>query len=366
MTTPLAREIATLIASEGPIGVDRYMALCLGHPHHGYYITRDPFGEAGDFVTAPEISQMFGELIGIWAASVWQMLGAQASVRLVELGPGRGTLMADLLRAAAALPEFVQACEVHLVETSPVLRESQMRTLAAMGVTPCFHDRIETALSGPCIVIGNEFLDALPIRQFQKSPEGWHERLIGCDGVGRLGFGLGEVTPLPGRDEAPVGTIIEHAEAALSVTRTLASHIAQYGGAALLIDYGALASGTGDTLQAVKRHAFVDPLAEPGEADLTVQVDFAAMSRAARKAGAAVHGPVTQADFLEAMGLRLRMDRLSKRATPAQLEAIEAAATRLADRAERGMGALFKVIAILPSGLPLVPGFDRIQFPEPA
>lgn len=187
---PLAQDLARLIRDEGPISVSRYMALCLGHPRHGYYMKQDPFGADGDFTTAPEISQIFGELIGLWAASVWQAMGAPTSLRLIELGPGRGTLMQDMLRAARALPGFHAALSVHLVETSPVLRERQGKTLAASGVTPQWHERIDQALEGPVIVVANEFLDALPLDQFVRTPEGWRERLVGLDGEGLLAFGL--------------------------------------------------------------------------------------------------------------------------------------------------------------------------------
>ncbi|MFD1332370.1 SAM-dependent methyltransferase, partial [Methylopila musalis] len=193
--TPLAREIAEIVAGEGPIGVDRYMALCLGHPVHGYYATRDPFGAQGDFVTAPEISQMFGELLGLWCAEVWARMGRPAQVALVELGPGRGTLMADALRAARALPGFREAMNVTLVETSPTLREIQRARLDGAGVPVRFASAVDEALGGtPAIVLANEFFDALPIRQFVATPGGWRERLVGLDGD-RLAFGLAAAAP---------------------------------------------------------------------------------------------------------------------------------------------------------------------------
>lgn len=406
--TALAQEIAELIRQEGPIGISRYMALCLGHPSHGYYMKQDPFGAEGDFTTAPEISQIFGELVGLWAASLWQAMGAPASVRLVELGPGRGTLMQDMLRAAKALPGFRAAISVHLVETSPVLRQRQKETLAAAGVTPTWHERIEPALEGPAIVVANEFLDALPLDQFVLTPEGWRERLVGLDGEEELAFGLAPQAPSPlageGRGEgsrdaagvplkrtasdsrlcdpssapsghllpqgekggctAPVGSVLEQPAAALEAVASVARHVAAAGGAALFIDYGPARSGFGDTLQALRRHAFTDALAEPGDADLTVHVDFARMAQAGLAAGAAAHGPATQRDFLLALGLEPRLEALSRRATPAQAEALASGAARLIETGPAAMGELFKVLALADPRLPLLPGFDLHRLPE--
>jgi NADH dehydrogenase [ubiquinone] 1 alpha subcomplex assembly factor 7 len=403
----LAQDLARLIRDEGPISISRYMALCLGHPSHGYYMKRDPFGAGGDFTTAPEISQIFGELIGLWAASVWQAMGAPASIRLVELGPGRGTLMQDMLRAARALPGFHDALSVHLVETSPVLRERQRATLARSGAEPQWHERIDQALEGPTIVIANEFLDALPLDQFVRTPEGWRERLVGLDGEGRLAFGLAPQTPSPlagegwgegSRDAAsltivkaandsslrdpssgpsghllpqgekggaaPAGSVLEQPVVALETVATVARHVAAEGGAGLFIDYGPARSGFGDTLQAVKRHAFVDVLAEPGDADLTVHVDFARMAQAGLAAGAAAHGPVMQRDFLRTLGLQPRLEALSHRATPAQAETLASGAERLIETGPTAMGELFKVLAVADPNLPLLPGFDLHRLPE--
>ena len=278
--TPVEQELIRLIRHEGPVGVDRFMALCLTH----YYSTRDPFGANGDFISAPEISQMFGELIGLWAAQCWQAMGEPSQVRLVELGPGRGTLMADALRAARALPAFSAALKVHLVEISPVLRARQAAALAACGHQPHWHESVADALEGPVILVANEFLDALPVRQFQCRNGVWHERLVGLNGEGSLSYGLSPVVASRLIDNAPDGSIIERADMALGLVSDIARHVSAHGGAALLIDYGAMQSGYGDTLQGVKKHRFVDVFAEPGEADLTVQVDFAAMTQAARAA----------------------------------------------------------------------------------
>lgn len=358
----LEAELIGLIREEGPMPVSRYMALCLGHPRHGYYMTRDPFGVAGDFTTAPEISQMFGELIALWAANVWQAMGSPAAIRLIELGPGRGTLMADVLRVATGLPAFHAALSVHLVETSPALRAAQGRTLAGKA-EPIWHETIGEALDGPVLVIANEFLDALPLDQFVKTAEGWRERLVGLNEAGGLGFGLSAMDAGLAL-AAPVDAVLEQPTIALEIVATLSRHLGQAGGAALFIDYGSARSGLGDTLQAMKRHGFVPVLADPGEADLTVHVDFARMGQAALRAGAAVHGPVTQAEFLLALGLAERAQALSSKAAPDQARAVAAAFDRLTQAGATGMGELFKVLALSHPALPPLPGFDLHQLPE--
>ncbi len=358
----LKAELIRLIRDEGPMSVSRFMALCLGHPRHGYYMTRNPFGAQGDFTTAPEISQMFGEMIGLWAANVWQAMGSPAAIRLIELGPGRGTLMADMLRATRIVPGFHAAASVRLVETSPVLRAVQAETLA--GTTePVWHDEIGRALDGPAIVVANEFLDALPLDQFVMTPQGWRERLVGLDGQGRLGFGLSAMEAGLSL-AAPVDAVLEQPTVALDIVATLARQLGQAGGAALFVDYGSAQSGFGDTLQAMKRHAFVPVLAEPGEADLTVHVDFARMGQAALRAGAALHGPVTQAGFLLALGLAERAQALSRKAPPDQAYAIGVAFDRLTQAGATGMGDLFKVLALSHPALPPLPGFDLHRLPE--
>lgn len=357
MIAPLLDEIRALIAVEGPIPVSRYMALCLGHPRYGYYITRDPLGARGDFTTAPEISQMFGELVGLWAVAAWQQMGAPSPFLLVELGPGRGTLMADALRAAALVPAFGAAARVHLVETSPVLRAAQRRALADREVS--WHDRIEALPDGPAFVIANEFFDALPVDQYVRTAQGWHERRVGLDDQGRLAFGLDPRPALvaaafapPG--PAPEGAVLERMDAgpALALSRRLAAQ----GGAALAIDYGH-AGGFGDTLQALARHAYADPLEAPGEADLTTHVDFGALARIAISQGVAAYGPIGQGDFLLRLGLQARAERLMAEAGPAGEDAIANAALRLAGTAPGQMGTLFQVLALSapPPGMPRLP-----------
>ena len=327
--SPLGRIIREMIGADGPMSLRDYMALCIGHPSHGYYATRDPLGAAGDFTTAPEISQMFGELIGLWAAETWRLLGSPDRVALVELGPGRGTMMADALRAGRAAPGYLAAVSVHLVETSPSLRAAQRHTLAAATVPVAGHDTLDTVPPGPAIVLANEFFDALPIRQYAHARGAWHERLVGLDPGGDLLFGLSTHPEtriaVPGRE----GDIVEVAEAAGEVARGLAERLVRYGGAALAIDYGHTVSAPGDTLQAVQRHAFADPLADPGEADLTAHVDFAALARAVAGTGAIVHGPTSQGAFLAALGLAGRATRLSAGTDAAGRERIAAAANRL-------------------------------------
>ena len=364
--TDLADLLRSTIAQEGPITVERFMALALGHPTFGYYMTRDPFGAAGDFTTAPEISQMFGELLGLWAAAVWQSLGQPQRVHLVELGPGRGTLMSDALRALRGLPALREALDVHLVETSPVLRQMQETTLRPTRMTTTWHTSVDTLPDGPLLVLANEFFDALPIRQFVRTGRGWCERLVGLGPDDALAFGLAaepidhsfaDHVQRANGTAAPLGATVELCPAGFAVVESLAARICRQGGALLAIDYGHGRSGFADTLQAVKNHQFVDPLAEPGAADLTAHVDFAALGRAARRGGATVQGSVTQGVFLRGLGLDHRSAVLKGRATPAQSADIEAAVARLAGPSP-GMGELFKVMAVTAPGLPTLPGFE--------
>jgi NADH dehydrogenase [ubiquinone] 1 alpha subcomplex assembly factor 7 len=360
--TPLKAEIRAIIASEGPLSVARYMELCLSHPTHGYYMTRDPFGARGDFVTAPEISQMFGELIGLWAVAVWQMMGAPNAVQLVELGPGRGTLMADMLRVATVAPAFRAALSVHLVEVSPTLRACQEDTLFRYDVPTYWHDDVMDVPWLPSITIANEFFDALPVHQAVKVPLGWQERTIAVDGD-RLMFDLhpeliwrAADALASGLRAAPIGAVFEWRDD--RIARHVARHAAHYG-AALVIDYGHVESGVGDTLQAVAGHGFVDPLASPGEADLTAHVDFQALREAAASEGARVHGPVPQGWFLHRLGIAERAAKLKTGATAAQAEAIDAALARLTEGGRTGMGELFKIMAFAHPAIGDLPGFDR-------
>ncbi|HEX5184836.1 MAG TPA: SAM-dependent methyltransferase [Allosphingosinicella sp.] len=343
---PLAERLARLIAASGPIDVADYMAAANAH----YYGTRDPLGASGDFVTAPEISQMFGELIGLCLADSWQRAGRPDGALYVELGPGRGTLAADALRAmrGAGL-----APEVHFVEISPMLRAAQ-----AERVKPAqWHEDLSTIPDGPWLAVANEFFDALPARQLVATERGWHERLVG---IGEDCFVPAAGPRMPDSAipahlrAAPRGTILETSPAALGVVRRLAHRLAAGGGAALIADYGHARTSAGETLQAVRGHEFADPWQAPGESDLTVHVDFEALGAAAAKEGVRIFGPVEQGAWLTALGIDARAASLA-RGAPARAEEIEAARHRLV--APDRMGSLFKMMGLASSGWPGLAGF---------
>jgi NADH dehydrogenase [ubiquinone] 1 alpha subcomplex assembly factor 7 len=365
--TPLESEMIAEIRAGGPIGVDRFMALALGHPRHGYYMTRDPLGLAGDFVTAPEISQIFGELLGLVAAMSWQAMGEPNAVSLVELGPGRGTLMADALRAAKALPGFTACVDVHLVEMSPVLQRAQAETLRDSGRSPTWHASIETLPTDrPLIVLANEFFDAIPIRQFQRHKGEWRERLVGIGAEGVLALGLDPRVAEGLTFAAPDDSVFEMSPIALDIMRCLGERLVAQRGMLLAIDYGYARFAYGDTLQAVRRHKFAPVLANPGEADITAHVDFSALGIAAKRSGAAVHPLLTQASLLERLGIRHRAEILKKKAEdPA---ALDAAVERLAGTGSPSMGLLFKALAVTSPDLGPPAGFDqddpRLASPE--
>jgi NADH dehydrogenase [ubiquinone] 1 alpha subcomplex assembly factor 7 len=351
--TPLKRKLIEQIRVGGPITVADYMAACLGDPEHGYYLKREPFGRGGDFITAPEVSQMFGELLGLWAVATWQAMGSPRSLVLAELGPGRGTLMSDALRAGRIRPDFVSAAAVHLVETSSRLRVEQRERLAAAGIHAAWHDDIATLPAGPTIVIANEFFDALPIRQFVMTDNGWAERCVGLSPDEDLTFGLKPGSFVDRRGKP--GDLVETAEVSAAIVARLSERLVASGGAALIVDYGYDGPAVGDTLQAVRAHRYADPLADPGEADLTAHVDFSSLAAAARAAGALPRRLVTQGDFLRGLGLTDRAARLADGKDPPTQAAISAAVERLAGAG--GMGALFKILALSSPGLAL-PLFD--------
>ncbi|MCC5973717.1 MAG: SAM-dependent methyltransferase [Rubellimicrobium sp.] len=354
--TVLARLLAARIAATGPITLADYMADCLMHPVHGYYATRDPLGVAGDFTTAPEISQMFGELIGLALAQAWMDQGRPDHVILAELGPGRGTLMHDALRATRGVPGFHAALSLHLVETSPRLRQEQAQRLPGA----IWHDRAEDLPEGPLFLIANEFLDALPIRQFLRDGTGWRERVVGL-AEGRLAFGLTEAAPVATLahriEDTQDGDVIELCPALPAIAAGIGARIARNGGLALFIDYGDWRS-LGGTLQALKGHAPVDPLAAPGAADLTAHVDFEALARAVAPASATRLAP--QGVFLERLGISARAEALARTlATRGDRDALEshlAAHRRLTSPAE--MGDLFKVMGVFPESAPPPPGLQ--------
>jgi len=326
--------------------LDRYMNLCLQHPEHGYYMSGEAFGEGGDFITAPEISQVFGELIGIWCAAAWQAMGAPASFNLVELGPGKGTLMADILRAARVMPGFLAAANVQLVETSARLRDIQKEAIA---VETSWHDSLGTVPEGSMVLVANEFFDAIPIRQFERREGRWRERCVGLDGE-KLAIGLTEAEAAAGQGgPGEEGHILEFAPARAGIATEIGERLMRNPGAALIVDYGHLVSAPGDTLQAVRNHNHEPIAAAPGQCDLTSHVDFEALAKAVRQAGATVWPTITQRAFLLAMGVEARTAALSARADPGKADMLQRAMTRLVDRAH--MGHLFKVMAVTSPGL---------------
>jgi NADH dehydrogenase [ubiquinone] 1 alpha subcomplex assembly factor 7 len=333
--TDLAHTLAQRIREHGPISVADYMAAASAH----YYGRRDPFGVRGDFVTAPEVSQMFGELLGLWCVAVWEAIGAPARFILAELGPGRGTLMRDALRAARGVPQFLTAAELHLVETSPIMRRRQGAAL--LDHRPQWHSRPEDLPAGPMLLIANEFFDVLPVRQFVRGVKGWQERHVGLSDD-RFAFMLDEAVCewLPA---APEGSVREVSPAALAYADWLGRRVVEQEGAALLIDYGYNTHACGDTLQAVRAHRRHPVLSDPGEADLTAHVDFAAIADAASNAGARIHGPLEQGAFLRALGIDMRAERLMA-AAPSHAATVAAGLRRLT--APDAMGSLFKALAI--------------------
>ncbi|MBM3569783.1 MAG: class I SAM-dependent methyltransferase [Alphaproteobacteria bacterium] len=345
------------MAIEGPLTIARYMTEALTHPRLGYYARAQPIGAGGDFVTSPEISQMFGELIGLWCADRWQAMGQPSPFALVELGPGRGTLLADALRAGRLVPGFVEAARLHLVEVNPALRALQREKLPAAE----WHAHVSELPDAATILLANEYFDALPIRQFQKTDSGWHERLVDHEPeTDRLRLVL---APTPASRlvpevlaQAPLHSVHEIAAPAIAQLRLIAERLAAFGGAALVVDYGYVGPATGETLQAVRRHAFADVLDRPGESDLSAHVDFDALRRAADEAGAEVHGPVGQGEFLRRLGIDARADGLARNAAPDGAAAIRSQHRRLT--AESAMGSLFKAMAIQRKGLSMPAGFS--------
>jgi SAM-dependent MidA family methyltransferase len=369
------------IAQDGPISVAEYFTRCLHDPRDGYYATRPALGEGGDFLTAPGVSQMFGELIGLWLLETWTRMGQPSPVRLVEMGPGDGTLISDILRAARLLPEFLAAADLWLVEVSPPLRAVQAAKLAGAPLTARWADRLEAVPAGaPLLLVANEVLDCLPAHQFVRTESGWAERVVGLDKAGELAFGLRALTPPPkgeaartgrwgeqthlgpipppspsatpppqGEDLEP-GTLVESSPAQAALGSEIGHRVARDGGAALLVDYGRDAPGAGDTLQALKAHRKVSPLAEPGQADLTVWADFPAVLAAALEAGAATGPILPQGAFLQALGIEARAQALAASQPQAdQADKLARQLDRLTGAAQ--MGELFKVVCLFAPGL---------------
>ena len=361
---PLEAEIRRRIAVGGPMPVAHYMELCLTDPKRGYYARRDPFGVAGDFITSPEISQMFGELIGLWAAATWRAMGSPAQVNLVELGPGRGTMMVDVLRAARVMPDFRAAIGVHLIEISGALAGLQRSALSSVDVPVSWHRSIEEVPEGGAlIVLANEFFDALPIRQAVMCADGWHERVIKIGDDDKFHFSI-DRDPIPLFDKllprtlraAKIGEIFEWRTD--NIALEIGRRVVRSGGAALIIDYGHRESAIGETLQAVGGHEFAAPLLAPGLLDLTAHVDFQALAQAAEGMGARVHGPLPQGEFLRRLGIEQRAAALKAAAPPDYAATIDAARVRLTSEDRTGMGRLFKAIAVANPKLDVLPGFE--------
>ena len=367
------------IAQDGPISIAEYFTRFLHDPRDGYYATRPALGEGGDFLTAPGVSQMFGELIGLWLLETWTRMGRPSPVRLVEMGPGDGTLMSDILRAARLLPEFLEAADLWLVEVSPPLRAVQAARLESAALAPRWADRLEAVPAGaPLLLVANEVLDCLPAHQFVRTEGGWAERVVGLDEAGELAFGLRAITPPPVGEAARMGrwgerthlgqipppspaatppppgealepgSLVESSPAQAALGSEIGHRVTRDGGAALLIDYGRDAPGPGDTLQALKAHAKVPPLAEPGQADLTVWADFPAVLAAAVEAGAATGPIIPQGAFLQGLGIEARAQALAA-ARPDQADKLARQLDRLTGAAR--MGELFKVVCLFAPAL---------------
>lgn len=360
--SPLIDILRARIEDNGPLPVDAWMTACLADQNHGYYRTADPLGRGGDFTTSPEISQMFGELIGLWAAVVWAQMGAPSPVRLIEAGPGRGTLMADALRALNGAPEMRVALCVDLVDISPVLRKAQEETLAGADVPISWHLELGKVPAGPCVFVANEYLDALPIRQLIRHEGAWRERMVTWN-EGRFAYVAGSIVDMAdipsAFHDAPEGATFEISPAIDQAVRDISRRMVDGPGAALIIDYGHLSRGLGDTLQAVHQHAFADPLVHPGQSDLTAHVDFARVADVAREMGARVWGGISQAALLERLGLSARTAALLTNATQSQAADIAAARDRLTS--PDGMGQLFKAMAITGPDQPAPPGFEEVS-----
>ena len=361
--TPLAEKIKAHLAVEGAMGLDRFWTFALFDRDHGYYSARQPFGRSGDFVTAPEVSQMFGELIGAWLASAWRELGEPERFVLAEIGPGRGTLMADIVRTIRNVaPRCLKAAQIRLVETSDRLAVEQEATLSRFDLPIRRVRRVEDMEAGPLLVVANELFDALPIRQFVFDGEIWRERCVAVAPSGRFEFVLcarepqaAEVAATPALAPPMAGAVLEISPARERLAQALGVRLAAEGGAGLFIDYGHTTTAYGDTLQALHEHAFADPLDRPGESDLTSHVDFAALAAIFRKAGLVVAPATTQGEFLLGLGLLERAGLLGAERDDAARQSIRAAVERLAGTGKGQMGQLFKVLAVASRPLDLAP-----------
>ena len=354
----LGSHIKSIIEKSGPISLATYMDLALQHPEFGYYKHKDPLGSEGDFITAPEISQMFGEMIGLWCADIWQQMGKPSSFLLIECGPGRGTLIEDALRATSKISGFHEALDLYLLESNETLRQKQTEKLSSFK--PTYIDDLNELPQKPMLLIANEFLDALPIRQFEKNFQGWCERLITVENDNFL-FTLWPLDPILTRlipanlRDANPGTVYEISPPSLGVVRTLSKQLLRNKGAALLIDYGFIEASGKPTLQAVSKHQFTDVLKDPGEIDITAHVDFGTLKSVAAAEGVIVSGPLGQGEFLNTLGIELRAVQLKQRTTPSEAKNIDLALHRLTNVSE--MGSLFKVMSLSSPDLTELAGF---------
>jgi NADH dehydrogenase [ubiquinone] 1 alpha subcomplex assembly factor 7 len=351
--------LRVLLETRGTISVAEFMDWCLTGRIDAYYRVANPIGREGDFITAPEISQIFGELIGIWTGTVWQSMGRPSPVMLLELGPGRGTLMSDALRALRVVPGFLDAAQVHLIERSERLRRAQGESLAHFS--PTWHEDLDSVPDGAAIVIANEFFDALPVAQYVMGEDGWRERVIGLGEDGEPVFAVGEpadppLTVTPDQQ----GLILEIRSAARPYIEALGKRARSFPVAGLVIDYGYFSDGFGDTLQAMSRHGYVDPLVDPGEVDISTSVNFAELARMAEASGLSVWGPISQDRLLFELGLEARLQRVMAAAGNEQREHLLLGARRISDPFK--MGGLFKAIALASAGLSAPPPFTA-SFP---
>jgi NADH dehydrogenase [ubiquinone] 1 alpha subcomplex assembly factor 7 len=362
MSTKLLEIIKAKIRESGPMDIGTYMELCLGHPEHGYYMTRDPFGVDGDFTTAPEVSQLFGEMIGAWLADLWIKMGSPPEVLLVECGPGRGTLMADIMRATKGVPGFHDAVKIYLMEMSPALRKAQSQKLGIYD--PHWIDDLSGLPAWvPVLLVANEFLDALPIRQMERKGGQWFERRVSIGADDKLCLDSFDVDSST-LSMAPKSVSMNGGEGVFETSQSLNQYIKSVDillkkqkGAALFVDYGHMRSAFGDTLQCVKSHRFANLFDTPGFCDITAHVDFENIANIALADGVSVHGPVTQRAFLQSLGVEERAERLWAVANEAQKESINTGLFRLIDTDE--MGSLFKVIALCHDSLIRPEGFDE-------
>lgn len=356
----LGERIARIIAAQGPLTIAQFMTIAMHDRELGYYATRNPIGTEGDFITAPEISQMFGELVGLWLVQAWHDQGKPSHTRLIELGPGRGTLMGDALRSAKIVPSFLESIEVVLVESNPRLREIQAATLRDSHASVAWRENCDSTLfDRPCFLVANEFFDAMPIRQLVRTDKGWSERMVSIDAAAGLTFVLSPISAdlaVPAdRVGAQTGTVYEFSDAASALAQDISYGIARRGGAALIVDYGYDAPGFGETLQAVMKHEATGLLDAPGEADISAGVDFAALARAAGTHAVAIHGPISQGQFLTDLGIFERADTLKRARASDRGPSVDFDLNRLVAADE--MGELFKALAILPTTAPPAAGF---------